>query len=530
MSRTLITILENETNYLKASHFINSLVKENPHCEVAILTYSQNEKMTSLMSNVAQVFYIDSDYITSTLESPLFSDAYALNALTNALDECLETQWDDVINYSNDTIGTYIVSALEANRLTGTTISKFGSPLTSNQWATYLNFVNPNRENHLISNNTVRHYMMNMPYHQEGNKIKINEEYSAIATQNMTKIRKTKETTSNADIIAISLETGMDGQIIDFHSLCEMIDTLESSDRYRAVLLLTGKPSEKQLVNDLNYKFDNNLISISTDYSALPSVLMNVDALVSVRNNQMAIADLLETRIIEIDTRETRTSNLFSVNPGNFLIKQLNNENICSDVNFILNQEFETDLPVQSMNSINKTYAQLQDDYGTFSTQIRGELNLQSELRYHIERMFHYQLMGYPTNNELIEHIKENTNKEDLEFFSSQVKDELTDTVKILLAALRSLKGVKQSKNNLQSFIGYLDTLIVRAKSDSITSGALAIFEGEIENINSTDSEDNIKAIEQNLFGLKNNLQMLTNILTDLVTNKEMTRSVQTEA
>jgi DNA-directed RNA polymerase subunit L len=179
------------------------------------------------------------------------------------------------------------------------------------------------------------------------------------------------------------------------------------------------------------------------------------------------------------------------------------------------------------MNSQNKTYQIISDDYGTLSTQIRGNIDIQKELRYHIERCYHYQLMGYDTNHELINHLRENTQKSDIDFFVATTKDELTDTVKILLAALRSLKGVKQSKSNLQNFIGYLDTLINRAKSGSITSGALGIFEGNIENITATTAEENIKAIETNLFNLKNELQTLANILGQLVgTRKEV--SVQT--
>jgi len=95
-------------------------------------------------------------------------------------------------------------------------------------------------------------------------------------------------------------------------------------------------------------------------------------------------------------------------------------------------------------------------------------------------------------------------------------KDELTETVKVLLATLRSLKGVKQSKNNLNSFIGYLDNLIQRSRTDSITRGAIAMFEGNVENIDTTNSEENIKAIETFLFKLKNDLQILTNMLNEV--------------
>ena len=138
------------------------------------------------------------------------------------------------------------------------------------------------------------------------------------------------------------------------------------------------------MANELNYKFDNKLISINTDLTAYPYVIMNVDALITARNNHLTIADTLETRIIEVAPNSESTTATACVNPGNFVIVQSGLENIVNDVNFILNQEFETDLPVSSMNSVNKTYAQVEDDYGTLTTQIRGDLNIQQELRYHI--------------------------------------------------------------------------------------------------------------------------------------------------
>ncbi len=521
MSKVLVTLLGTEAEVLKASHFINSLTKENPHSEVHVLTYKDFSSVVALVANVSQAHYIDREQISNTKESKLFSDAFAINSLFDSIKECTDIEWNKVINFSNDSTSAYIASIISANEVLGTTISNIGSPLTSNNWATYLNFVNSQKDFHVISNNQVRHHLANMPYYKEGNKVKVNEEYSAIANQNFAKIRKSKPTTANANIVGISLARSSAGEEIDFHSLYEIIDTLETSERYKPVLLITGSAQEKEMANELNYKFDNKLISINTDLTAYPSVIMNVDALITARNNHLTIADTLETRIIEVAPNSESTTATACVNPGNFVIVQSGLENIVNDVNFILNQEFETDLPVSSMNSVNKTYAQVEDDYGTLTTQVRGDLNIQQELRYHIERCFHYQLMGYEVNYELISHIKEHTQKEDLNEFVGQVKDELTNTVKILLATLRSLKGVKQSKNNLQNFIGYLDTLIMKGKTNSITSGAIALFEGHIENINASNSDDNIKAIETNLFNLKNNLQLLANILTGLVTETQ---------
>lgn len=519
MSKVLVTLLGNENDALKASHFINSLTKENPHNEIHVLTYTEYKAVTSIVANISKVHYINRSMISNTVDNQLFSDAFAINSLFESINDCLSTEWDKVINFSNDAVCSYLTSMFEAKEILGTTISNIGSPLTSNSWATYLNFVNSQSNLHLIDNNQVRHHMANMPYYKEGTKVKVNEEYSTVAAQNFAKIRKSKPESSNANIIGISLSPASTGEEIDFHSLYEIIDTLESSRTFKTVLLHSGSDLEVEMANELNYKFDNNLISINTDLVAYPSVVMNVDALISTRNTHLILADVLETRIIEVTPNSENITATTSINSGNFIVVQAGNENIVNDVNYILNQEFETDLPVSSMNSINKTYAQVEDDYGTLITQIRGDLNMQSELRYHIERCFHYQLMGYGTNEELIGHIKEHTDKNELDQFVTQVKDELTETVKVLLATLRSLKGVKQSKSNLQSFISYLDTLIMKSRTDSITSGAISLFEGYIENINATNSDENIKAIETNLFDLKNDLQLLANILTGLVTD-----------
>ena len=115
-----------------------------------------------------------------------------------------------------------------------------------------------------------------------------------------------------------------------------------------------------------------------------------------------------------------------------------------------------------------------------------------------------------------------NVPKGELESFITQSKDELTNTVKLLLATLRSLKGAKQSQGNLKNFVMYLDQLITKAKTTSITRGAVGLFEGRIESINSEDPEENMKLIEKHLFSLKSDLQALANLFTDLTAEHEV--------
>lgn len=517
MSKFLLPILTNKNDIFSVSHLIGSISAENPHTEISVLTYEDLKESFSVISNISKIYTIDRNFISSIDDSALYSDSFALNNFFDSIQECIDTQWDKVINFSNDEVSSYLCSMFSAKERAGTTISNFGSPITANTWSTYYNFVSPQMEFDVISRNTIRHNMSCVNYDSDANKIRINEEYAAVAASNFAKIRKTKNSSTNANIVGISLQKSFQAKELDFHSIIDVIETLETSDNYRAVLLISGTKEEKDFANELNYKFDNKLISINADLSAVPSVLMNLDFLVSTNNEHLILADALDTKTIEVRSQSEGRENTSTVNSENFVIYQKGNTSIANDIILMLNEEFETELPISSMHSENSVYAHISDDYGTLMTQIRGEINIQQELKYHIERCYHYQLLGYPKNKELINHISENTNKEDLSSFVNQSKDELTDTVKILLATLRSLKGVKQSKNSLHSFIGYLDNLIQRSRTQSITRGAIAMFEGNIENINTTSSEENMKAIEQYLFKLKNDLQILTNILTDVM-------------
>ena len=128
--------------------------------------------------------------------------------------------------------------------------------------------------------------------------------------------------------------------------------------------------------------------------------------------------------------------------------------------------------------------------------------------------------MGYPKNDELIKHIKENTDRDELSSFVTNLRSELTSTVKILLATLRSLKGVKTSRSNLDNFVSYLDTLISSGKVDNMVGSLVRNFEGQIENIEAEDIDHNMKMIEDYLFDLKNNCQLLTNVMSEIVTDQ----------
>ena len=222
--------------------------------------------------------------IKNIQKNALFSDAFAMNNFFTSINDCLKTKWDNVVNYSNDEVGAFICSMLTSEQKHGTTISKLGSPVTSNAWASYQNFACQDRNKDVISKTIIRHHLTNTPYHREGTKVKINEEYSLIANQNFAKIRQSKGSDMDAKIIGISLVESYSNKRLNLETLINTVELIEESESFKTVLLLSGKPEEKQIINELNKHFENSLISINTDSNALSAVLANLDLFISMNN------------------------------------------------------------------------------------------------------------------------------------------------------------------------------------------------------------------------------------------------------
>ncbi len=516
MSKILVTILSHDIDIIGSTHLICSLKEENPHSEISVLTYSDLLTFFSAHAGISEVYSIDRNFAKSVSESSLYSDSFALNSFFKSVAPCYDTHWNKIINYSNDTVASYLCSMMTTDDMTGTSISKLGSAQTSNVWSNYLNFVSPNIEEDIIPSHLVRHYMSSVPYRREGKKVKFNNEFTQVATTNFSRIRQSLKTSQPTYMVGISLSPSFGGSPICKESITEVIEALEDSENFKAVLILSGSEKEKTLVNRLNERFDNKLISINTDRTAFPSVALNLDFLVSQSNEHLMFADAIETRTIELRSSKNMKRRSSLVNTDNFVIYQ-GEELVSNDILILLNQETESELPISSMHTSNKIYMTTEDDYGFLMTQIRGPVELDEELRYHIERTYHFQLMGFQPNKQFVSHLKKSVDPIALSTFITQSKDELTNAVKLLLATLRSLKGAKQSQSNLKNFVLYLDQIISKAKTTSITRGAIGLFEGRIESINSENPEENMRLIEKHLFSLKTDLQALTNLLTDLV-------------
>lgn len=513
MTKTLIISLNNDKELIESSFLCNSIKKQNPHKEISILTYSDLKGVAEIISNVDHVFTINRSDQSSLYQNKLFSQGFAINSFLRDLQMCLSQKWDEVVNYSNTKLTAYLTTYLSSEIVHGASLTQNLCQNWSNEWEAYETFAH--HKSLPIHPIQTKHYISGLNFFTEGTRLKINQEFNNMAHENFKRIRRSKAE-GNTYVIGISLIKDEQDNRLNISSLTHFIENLENTKHYKPVLILGSNPQDKELCNKLNQNFNNQLISITADTDAITSVIGNIDLLVTTNNIHSSIAQAQYIPTIEVISMSDRPSIII---PNSYIIKT-NNFNFHDEVCFLLNNIFENELPVDSVAKHSKVFQSISDEYSTYYTQISGKVDVESELHYHLARTYHFELMGESANSELLEHIANHTDKEDLLNFIELNKSELTKCVKILLATLRSLKGINQSNDNKRNFVHYLDELFSFSSSESLVNVPVTMFAGKIENIQSNTTELNLKEIETLLFGLKNKLQRLTNTLEILI-NKE---------
>lgn len=515
MKPTLITCFKNETTLVQACHLINSLKQESPHREIHLATFRDLEPTAKVVCHQAKLHFVDRYKIEHLKSGALYSDAFAVNSLIEDINFALETEWDKAINLSNDDISSYLLPLINAETMVGSYVSSNGSAATSDKWASYRNFYISQSPLAPIEALSTVHHSSGTVYRREGSKVAMKEDFTMVANQNFARIRASKG--ENCHVIGINLAPGHDGSTFDFDFLSNVVETLEYSENFKPVLLIGGKDQEKAVCDELNAQFGNRLISINMDVSAAPSVMGNIDFLISRPSTMSAIADALDTRVLEVSNDKSKC---LAFNEGCFHI--IESEGPASeDVLFVIGQEFDEILPMAVKNSQNKVYARVKDDMGLLNTLIRGEIDLQAELSYHVSRCYHYALLGYPIDHKILQNLKDNAPLEALEKFCSKEKEELVCAVKALLNTIRSLQAFKQSEKNAPKFVQYLDQLMDFSKMPNVAQAPVCLFEAAIENINSTDPKVSLSIMEENLYKLKSDLQTLAKIFEGLLAENE---------
>lgn len=508
MNNIIIFNLTDETSIIRSSHFVSNYKSEYPYAEITLCVYKDVESSAKLLKGVNNIVTIDREQIGDYFNNPLFSDSFAINSFYQNLGPILNTKWKTAINYSNDNVSAYLLSAIESEEYIGTRVSEYGAATTSNPWATYINYGLFSNELNPISSQQAKHRAAGLNLKStEFNSLAIDENMAIKASQNFDLIRKRYTNSTNGKIIVVCLNSSKVNTSIDTYT--KIIHGILRVDGCIPVLSISGTSAEKNIVNILNSQFGNGLVTINTEIQNVSAVFLNSDIVIGSNSSHLAVADSLGVPTVEL-VGKNLPANINAVTNESYLLCY-QSEQVISDTEFILNHYFGLNLNnIYSTNS--KIYQLTYDRNGPLKQVISGIDN--DEIKYKFERDFLYQQLDLAkidpsTNNFYLSNIS----------YFQKMKNDLNDSTRILLSTIRSIKQLKSENKQTHIFFKNLEQLISLGKSSSSVALPIRIFEGNLENMEN-DTLDNLVVLESLLYKLKDDYKELLNLISQLIETK----------
>ena len=535
MSNTLIINLKRIGDIFSSAHLAHSLKKKGEGNNISILIFKEFENNLKSLNLFDKIYTINRQEILILKGNDLFSDSSSLNLFTDALRPLKNIKFDTIVNYSNDEISTNIVSFLnfkKTSKVVGIQYDKQRNILFDSDWSIVFNDILTTFSFSPIHFIDCFHKMADITPHLNEKIILSNKKYDDLAKNNFTQIKKIKfKEPDQVKVIGIQLKTSDQKKDIPKSTLIALLKQIQDSKNLLPVLLISSSLSEKDYANDINKTFKNSLISIESDFLALPSVLNNLDLLITPDTSVKHIADLNKTPVLEVINGPAPFLKQGTYNSGNTILTHKNNlKNKTLKLNNIgpSHQDIFTSCLYQ-LGLLNKE-APLnltpeiiflrcdKDLLGTKYILINSstDSDLQKDLlsiyiaRYYLQSIFSKKEIEIDAN--IFSKFK-------IETITDWIKCQKEQTVQLskdLLKTLKALINIQKNINDGINFANSLDQLFDFCSSDYLTTIPSLLFRTKIENLIDISFENNMKSVEGLLYEFKDNIQVLLNHLDEL--------------
>lgn len=536
MKKILIINLKRLGDVYTTSHLINSILAESPTSEISLLVYEESLQAAQNIKGVSQVHSIERKKIITLSANPIFSDALAFERLHQSIQPVKELQWDEIINYSNDPVSTFICSSLSST-ITGRKVGpSFDSQYclqVNSDWDHVFNDVITQTPHAPIHFQDCYHKMCDVELYPEGEKIKFNPKHNQNAFKNLKKLRGHFSDDSGINLIGLQLTSSALEKSPHKATYIQLIKKMMRTNLYVPILLVAPTESDREVAKNINSEFQNRLVVAEADLSALASVMINLDFIITPDTVTKHIADLTETPSLEISLGEapflkqgTRynkshiltcslSTRIFSNKLPNTTMANVQDqrdlvgaEDIFSCLDFIL-QEGDSGPQLSEHLSL---YSPIEDSLGLRYDVVGGEVPYQEELQRLLHRVYLSALLNEPVKSEM-----KNATQKILELSRESIDDKSwledekslsSQTTRDLLSTLRSLLVCQDNPRKITDFVHALDQLLSRCDGVSMSSMATQLFKGRLEALGKASLSQNIKQVESVLYQLKTDLQL----------------------
>jgi ADP-heptose:LPS heptosyltransferase len=535
MSNTLFVNLKRIGDIFSSAHLAHSMKKKDEGNNISILIFKEFESNLKSLNLFDKIYTINRQDILTLKGNDLFSDSLSLNLFTDALRPLKKIKFDTIVNYSNDEISTNIISFLnfkKESKVVGIQYDKKRNILFNSDWSIVFNDILTTFSLSPIHFIDCFHKMSNISPRLNEKIIISNKKYDELAKNNFNQIKKMKfKEPDLVKVIGIQLKTSDKKKDIPKNTVIALLKQILNAENILPVLLISPSLSEKDYANDINKIFKNALISIESDFLALPSVLNNLDLLITPDTSVKHIADLNNTPLLEVINGPAPFLKQGTYNRGNTVLTHKNNlinkpfklDNIgpshqdiftsCLYQLGLISKEAPLDLtPEIILLKCDK------DLLGTKYVLISSstDSDLQKDLISIYMSRYYLQSIFSEKNIEIDSNIFSKFKIETITDWIKYQKEQTAQLSKDLLKTLKTLINIQKNINDGIDFANSLDKLFQFCSSRYLASIPSLLFRTKIENLVDVSFDNNMKSVEGLLYEFKDNIQVLLNRMDEL--------------
>lgn len=533
MRKILVVNLKRFGDIFQTQHLINTIKEEKPSVQIDLLCYQEMSRAAKILCGVNEIHCLDRKKIISYYKNNIYSDGLALNQLETSLSTIREGGYDQVLNYSNDSVSTYICSYItkEETEALGISYSSRQTLNYSGPFAVALNDITTQTSFTPYNYNDLHHHISDITF--KGNfrsdRVKSNKTHDKTARNNLNRLRSSKsDDISGVSIVGFQLSASRKDKEIPEETLIETIELVRNSSNMVPIILLAPNSMEREKANSINQRFDNKLVSVEADFIALPSVLKNIDLVVTPDTAIKHLSDLLNTPVLEVSLGASPIFKQGSVNPKSIIVSRPGNLRTFKESLLISEQEESLNKKLTGQYLFDVIQSQLQDIEfsehvmssnefclyqakkvidGTAYLPITGNFNGPFEAKRILSRGIIQKVFKGVIDENLIELAYQKIGRKDFQIAIEEEKNALSILTKELLSTLRGLIQTQENKNKAPVFIEALEKLLSHCFDNNLAAIHALNFRAKIESLNSSSLEANFKEVEGLLYELKDNLQ-----------------------
>lgn len=534
MKKILLINFRRYGDIFASSVLLDSLYAKYPQAQISYLVFSEMKAAAAILKNIDQIYTIDRKKILTISKCNFMPEPHAIENLHQELAEVATQNWDEVINYSNDKVAAYITSYLtqkDHSSFAGVKFSDSNTLSYSNEWAIIYNDLLPDYKIGSLNFTDCLNQLCGTKIPNiKRDRVKVNSNNSAMAKENFCKIKAKYPHPEQTKIIGIQLFTSSTTKNIPSATITDLLQQMIDIGSMIPILLVAPSETEKEYANKLCAQFDNSIVIVETDFKALPSVLLNLDLLITPDTSIKHLADIMYIPLIEVALGEapflkqgTRNSASLILTQGLSKKDHYNKESaktLANNLSLQGSDIFKTmrymfsEMPLAdiSLSENIALYKPISDDLGMVHQLIAGSGSRRLEILRSLSRQYISILFDkeFSVPSYFIEMLSKNTNR-----IINDEKNAVTTISKDILGCLRCLHDYKTNTEKIDKLIFSIDKIFTHCQRENLIAIAAIIFRSKLEATENNATDQNLIEIESGLYEMKSDIQKLFHLLMD---------------